>query len=115
MIFLAHCTEIAKSPAISEISAAILEKFIMSFYVHISRVDSARIRDEVPDDRVLGTAPTLVQQQIMPRHANAGTAWYSTRVYMYTHICVLEYTHYRACHRGPGLLRYYSCTTHVHP
>ena len=41
MIFLTHCTEIAKSPAISEISAAILEKFIMSFYVHISRVDSA--------------------------------------------------------------------------
>ena len=26
---------------ISEISPAILEKFIMSFYVHISRVDSA--------------------------------------------------------------------------
>ena len=39
-----------------------------------------RIRDEVPDDRVLCTGPTPVQQQITPRHANAGTAWYSTAV-----------------------------------
>ena len=32
-----------------------------------------RIRDEVPDDRVLGTAPTPVQQQIMSRHEHTGT------------------------------------------
>ena len=41
VIFSTHCTEIAESLAISEISPAILEKFIMSFNVHISRVDAA--------------------------------------------------------------------------
>ena len=34
MIFLTLCSEIAGSPAISEISPAILEKFIMRFYVN---------------------------------------------------------------------------------
>jgi hypothetical protein len=41
MIFLTLCSEVAGSPAISEISPAILEKFIMSLYVHISRVNAA--------------------------------------------------------------------------
>ena len=34
MIFLTLCSEIARSPAISEISPAILEKIIMSFSNH---------------------------------------------------------------------------------
>ena len=61
------------SPAISEISPAIFGKVHNELLCAYFQGRCRRIRDEVPNDRVLGTAPTLVQQQITPRHAHAGT------------------------------------------